>query len=301
MGDKRFLVLILALVAALGFSSAASAQNGWIWFDQSQVKQKQQQDQKTPPGPAPIHDLTGMWAVLGDGIQAGGVQAVPNDGKPQHQLPYTPHGLEVYKSHKPLEGVDAVDAGQENDPRELCDPLGVPHLNHYQVRQTQIFQDNVKVVILYQYDNRWRLIWTDGRELPKLVEGGVQIGKEVREQRFYGYSVGKWTDNSTLVAQTIGTMPEDRVWLDSTGRPISDQIVTTETWHRVDAGTLEVSETINDPKMYTKPWATLNKLTMKLLNPSTDIMEFYCSPVERNRYNQLTDGPDPNAKTPGKK
>ena len=45
MSDKRFLVLMLALVAMLAFSSAASAQNGWIWFDQSQVKQKQQQEE----------------------------------------------------------------------------------------------------------------------------------------------------------------------------------------------------------------------------------------------------------------
>ncbi len=196
-------------------------------------------------------------------------------GSRKHQLLHTPYGLQLYKSHKALEGFDAVGPGQENDPRELCDPLGMPHVNHYQDRQTMIFQDNVKVVVLYQYDNRWRIIWTDGRELPKLVDGGVQIGKDIREQRFYGYSVGKWTDDTTLVVQTIGTMPEDRVWLDSTGRPLSDQLVTTETYHRVDADSIELSETINDPKVYTKPWVTLNKLSMKLLDPRTDVMEFY--------------------------
>ena len=25
---------------------------------------------------------------------------MPNDGKPEHQLPYTPYGLETYKSHE---------------------------------------------------------------------------------------------------------------------------------------------------------------------------------------------------------
>ncbi len=48
------------------------------------------------------------------------------------------------------------------------------------------------------------------------------------------------------------------------------------------------------PKIYVKPWATLDKLKMRLLDPRTDVMEFYCSPVERSRYNNLTDGPDLN-------
>ncbi|PYU20856.1 MAG: hypothetical protein DMG30_19705 [Acidobacteria bacterium] len=292
MGDRRFVILLLLLLAVL-YPSSDFAQNGWIWFDSSPGRQRQQsQENQKPSAPAPRHNISGMWYA--NAVQAGGVLTMPNDGRPEHQPPYTPYGLQLYKSHKPLEGFDAVPPGQENDPRELCDPLGVPHVNHYQNRQTQIFQDDVKVVILYQYDNHWRNIWTDGRELPKVIDGGVQIGNETREQRFYGYSVGKWVDDTTLVAETVGTMPEDRVWLDATGRPLSDQVEVTETYHRVNYDTLEFSEMIDDPKIYTKPWATLDKLRMRLLDPRTDVMEFYCSPVERMRYNNLTDGPDPN-------
>ena len=86
-------------------------------------------------------------------------------------------------------GADAVLPTQDNDPKNRCEPLGVPRYNHYNIRVTQIFQDDYKVAILYQYHNRWRVIWTDGRELPKLVDGGVQIGDEVREQRFFGHQV----------------------------------------------------------------------------------------------------------------
>ena len=230
-----------------------------------------------------------MWGPAGGataGSQAGGVDAVPNDGKPQHQVPYTSYGLQMYKSHKALEGFDAVAPGQQTDPRELCEPLGFPRVNHYQIRLTQIFQDDYKVAILYQYDNRWRIIWTDGRPLPKLTENGIQIGEDLKEQRFYGYSVGKWVDDTTLVVETVGTMPEDRVWLDSTGRPISDQVHVTETLHRVDYDTLQWSETIEDPKMFTKPWVTLDKFPLKLKDPRTDVMEYYCSPVEQQRYDQ---------------
>jgi hypothetical protein len=255
---------------------------------------------KKASGPAPSHDVSGTWTPLpteGSLSQSGGVLAMPNDGKPEHQLPYTPYGLQVYKSHKPLEGIDSkaenlnvVDITDYNDPREKCEPLGFPRMNHYDVRQIQIFQNEFKVAMLYQYDKRYRVIWTDGRELPTLVEGGVHLGKgwgadsgHTREQRFYGYSVGKWTDDTTLVVDTVGTMPEDRVWLDPTGRPISDQIHVTETFHRVDNDHLDWTEEINDPKMYTKPWVTM-RAHLALEDPHKDVMEMYCSPVEIQKY-----------------
>ena len=239
--------------------------------------------------PAPRRSLAGTWgpaAGPGAGTQASGVQLKPNDGKPENQLPYTPYGLELYRSHKALEGVDSVLPGQDNDPRNRCEPLGVPRYNHYNVRLIQFFQDDYKVVILYSYDNRWRVIWTDGRELPKLAEGGVQMAGEIREQRFFGYSAGRWVDDYTLEVQTVGTMPEDRAWLDSTGRPISEQVRVTETFRRVDYDTLVWSETVEDPKVYTRPWETM-RLPMRLHDPRTDIMEYYCSPQDQDNYNKV--------------
>jgi hypothetical protein len=239
--------------------------------------------------PAPRRNLVGTWgpaAGPGAGTQANGVQLKPNDGKPENQLPYTPFGLELYKSHKALEGIDAVIPGQDNDPRNRCEPLGVPRYNHYNLRLAQIFQDDYKVVILYSYDNRWRVIWTDGRELPKVSDGVVELGGEIREQRFFGYSVGRWIDDYTLEVQTLGTMPDDRVWLDSTGRPISDQMRVTETFRRVDYDTLVWSETVEDPKVYTKPWDTM-RLPMRLQDPRTDIMEYFCSPQDQENYNKV--------------
>src|SRR5580692_11617878 len=66
---------------------------------------------ETKSAPAPYHDLSGTWEPAnapGDGIQPIGAKAMPSDGKPEHQLPYTPLGLATYKSHKALDGVDAV-------------------------------------------------------------------------------------------------------------------------------------------------------------------------------------------------
>ena len=224
------------------------------------------------------------------------MKAMPNDGKPQHQLPYTPYGEQVYKSHHALEGADAVLPGEFNDPRDKCEPMGFPRMNFYNLRETQILQNEYKIAMLYEYATTWRVIWTDGRELPKLVDGGVMIGKETKEPRYYGYSVGKWVDDTTLVIQTTGMMGEERVWLDTAGRPISDQLRVEERLHRVDHDHLEWTVTIDDPKMYTKPWIAMNKFPMKLEDPHKDIMEQYCSPSEMERYNKIFGDPSSGAK-----
>jgi len=237
-------------------------------------------DQPAASGPAPRHDMSGTWEPangFSDGIQQLGVKAMPNDGKPEHELPYTPLGLATYQSHKALEGKDSVLPAFQNDPRNLCEPLGFPRANHYNLRLTQILQNEFKLVVLYEYAQTWRLIWTDGRENPT----------DIVEPRFYGYSAGRWVDDTTLVVDTVGMMPEDRVWLDSTGRPISDAARVEERWHRVSQDILELSSTIDDPKMYTRPWVAMDRFPMKLADPHTDVDEMYCSPVEMARYNEL--------------
>ena len=278
--------LLVAMAPGLGVSSFAQNGAPGGWLDPVWVK---------PPiiaanrKPAPRRSLVGTWGPAGGpgvGTQGGGVQLKPNNGRPENQLPYTPAGLELYKSHKALEGIDAVLPADGNDPRNRCEPLGVPRYNHYNIRIIQIFQDEYKVVMAYQFDNRWRVIWTDGRELPKLVDGGVTVGGELREQRFFGYSVGRWLDDQTLEVQTVGTMPEDRVWLDSTGRPISDQARIIETFRRVDNDTLVWSERIDDPKVYSAPWESM-RMPMRLHDPRTDIQEYTCSPAEQEAYNRI--------------
>jgi hypothetical protein len=231
------------------------------------------------PGPAPKHDISGTWEPAqgpGAGIQANGPRDMPYDGKPEHDPPYSALGLQMLKQHKPLFGYAAVLESLNNDPRGKCDPLGFPRADFYQVRHTQIMQDQDKVVILYQFEKRWRVIWTDGRELPK----------EVPEPRWYGYAVGKWVDDNTLVVTTIGTMGDERAWLDETGRPQSDAMRVEETFHRVDHDHLELSVTVDDPKMYTRPWVAINKFPMKLQSREYDVTEMMCIPSEIEQYSK---------------
>jgi hypothetical protein len=109
-------------------------------------------------------------------------------------------------------------------------------------------------------------------------------------------------DDNTLVVRTVGMMPEDRVWLDLAGRPISDALRVEERFHRVNHDRLELTVTIDDPKMYTKPWIAMDKFPMRLADPHRDVMEVYCSPFEMERYNKLFGNPTsaPGESTTGK-
>ena len=280
----RMMTLTAALLGAallLPVEAVAQDKTGATWPSPVPTRSPVAEKDKKP---APKRTINGMWSALRLGNQSGGVQLKPNNGKPENELPYTPYGLQVYRSHKPLEGKDSVDPADNNDPRTKCEPLGFPRYNHYDLG-IQVFQDEQKVAVLYNFDNRWRMIWTDGRPLPKVVDGGVEIDGEYREARWFGYSVGRWIDDYTLEVVTVGTMPEDRVWLDNTGRPISDKARITERFHRLDNDTMEWSETIDDPKIYTRPWETM-RLRMTLQDPRIDLMTRYCSPVEIDNYNK---------------
>jgi hypothetical protein len=90
-------------------------------------------------------------------------------------------------------------------------------------------------------------------------------------------------DDYTFVVETIGLNPKS--WLDHAGRPHSADIRITEEFHRVDSDIMELTMTINDPKMYTEPWKALNKLTLHLQPADFDIQELLCSPTEMSDYN----------------
>jgi hypothetical protein len=79
-----------------------------------------------------------------------------------------------------------------------------------------------------------------------------------------------------------------------------------ERFHRVNRDRLELTVTIDDPKMYTKPWIAMNKFPMRLADPHRDVMEVYCSPSEMEKYDKLFANPTsapaspPGGDTPGR-
>jgi len=284
-------VLAVLIFSLLGHSQTAPSQS------------KALQDQKTAPAgpaaesvdvdgwgrpiatpvidksaPAPRQDISGTWDPGDRGIQPLGSSAMPEDGKPEHRLPFTALGQEALNRTKPSNTVRSVLPAETNDPVVTCDPQGMPREDLYELRTTQILQTPVKIAVLYEFTKIWRVIWTDGRELPKDPE-----------PRWFGYSVGKWVDDYTLLVETTGL--DERTWIDRAGRPHSSDLRVEERFHRVDRDHLELTVTINDPQMYTKPWVALDRLQFNLQPANFDVREMICSPSELAEYNKVIGNP----------
>ena len=243
------------------------------------------------PAPAPKRDISGIWEPArgpGDGIRATGAGDMPSDGKPEHELPYTSAGRAAFLANKPTFGVTMVPSALTNDPMPGCDPQGFPRVVLHNFRTSRIIQTPDSIVVLYEFNHKWRNIWTDGRPLPKDPLNPSWGGPDPAEPRWWGYSTGKWVDDYTFVAESNGF--NDNTWLDNAGRPHSDALHVIEEYKRTDHDHVVLKITIDDPKYYTKPWVALT-LPLRLQPAGFDIHEMECVPSETAKYNKLFANP----------
>lgn len=263
---KPFVVYAIALVTLLACPSVGLAQS---W--NSPGLSAQEFKAMPPGGPAPRRDLTGIWDA-GPGGVGGAAQEAEREAA---RAPFTPLGEEMVKLNKPGNGPRMARVAEINDPLStLGDPTGFPRLVNYELRLVQIAQTPNQVLMLYMFEKRWRVIWTDGRALPKDPD-----------PRWYGYSVGRWEDDSTFVVETVGM--DDRTWLDNSGSPHSTALRVEERYRRVNQNTLELTVVIDDPQVYTKPWMARSRLPLRLMPPGTDFMEMIPSASEAQAYQQV--------------
>jgi hypothetical protein len=150
------------------------------------------------------------------------------------------------------------------DPQARGWPNGVPRLHYYGTCEgsmggpIQIMQAPGSVVFLYEVQHEHRVVPLDGRPQP---------GKDIK--LWLGSSRGRW-DGNTLVIEV--TNHNDSTRFDVVGNFHSDQMRVTERWTYVDEDTLQYRATIDDPKVYTRPW-TLG-VTHKRCPAGTEIMEY---------------------------
>jgi hypothetical protein len=151
------------------------------------------------------------------------------------------------------------------NPATLCLPHGLPKTDLMSYAPFKIIQTPGLIVVLYELDNAFRQIYTDGRSLPKDPQ-----------PTWGGYSIGRW-DGDTLVVDAAGF--NDRTRLDGVGHPHSESLHIQERFHRRDFGHLDVAITIDDPVWYTKPFTVK---TTEILLPDNDVLETVCNENERD-------------------
>jgi hypothetical protein len=206
---------------------------------------------RTPDGQP---DIQGYWGQRSDittySIQAGvedrdehtriGGQA-PQKGKPivdpaDAKIPYQPWAAEKAEFHhaqhlKPSKP-------EFFDPVSRCFQEGIPRINYQ--GNMRIIQTPKYITILHEFGHHYRVIYLDGRPA---------LGDTLK--LWMGDSRGRWEGN-TLVVEV--TNHNDRTWFDIVGSFHSDAMKVVERWTFADPKRIDYLATIEDAKVYTRPW-----------------------------------------------
>ena len=187
-------------------------------------------------------------------------------------------GVGQFNANKPGKGPRQAPPAFGNDPLGDANPPGLLRTLVY-FRPIDMIQRPDRIVQLFEYAHFWRTIWTDGRAVP-----------EDPGPYWYGYSVGRW-EGDTLVVQTVGL--DARAWLDEWGTPFSEEAKITERWRKVDANTVQMTITVDDPRTFAKPW-TSDPRTLRLQpkgSPNGEVLEVIFAPMDEKEFNERVRNP----------
>ena len=207
-------------------------------------------------------DFNGVWdrPRVGDVTKNGNSCGSGSKGCKQEgagELSFTAWGLAQFKDQHKF------------DYSAYCQPWGYTRAwqTEYPV---EIMQTPERVAILWESNNVFHMVPTDGRGHPKDLEPS-----------WMGNSIGKY-EGDTLVIDTIGF--NGKTWIDTAEHPSSDALHVVERIKHIDADHLSYEVTWEDPKAYTKP--IKNTRTFARMKPGSEIMEWWC--MENNK--DLLDG-----------
>ena len=127
------------------------------------------------------------------------------------------------------------------DPLAQCYIPGVPRVMYLDF-PFQIFQTPRAIAMAFEWSLDYRLILTDGSGHPNTF--GVDS--------WMGDSRGRW-DGDTLIVDVAGQ--NDKTWFDMAGDFHSDALHVVERYRMTGPDTIQYEATIDDSKVFTKPWS----------------------------------------------
>jgi hypothetical protein len=219
---------------------------------------------RTPDG-AP--DLSGIWqsnntanwdleahaASKGPVFALGAAFSVPpglgvvaGDGV----IPYLPDALAKKKANG--------ESWTTLDPEVKCYMPGIPRAT-YMPFPFQIVQAADHILMTYEFASASRVVRMNSKE-------------QSPAPAWMGWSIGRW-DGETLVIEVTDHMEE--TWFDRAGNHHSDALKVTERYSAVDANTLQYEATIEDPKVFSRPW-TISMPLYRRREPDIQLMEYKC-------------------------
>jgi hypothetical protein len=166
------------------------------------------------------------------------------------QIPYTPEAL-ARKQENAAHWID-------RDPELKCYLPGIPRAM-YMPYPFQVTQSSSKIQMAYTFTNAARTVHLDKVEGPP-------------DDTWMGHSVGRW-EGDTLVVDV--THFNDKTWFDRAGNFHSDALHVVERFTPITPDALRYEATIEDPKVFTRPW----KIAMPIyrrLEPNIQLLDYPC-------------------------
>ena len=184
-------------------------------------------------------------------VALGAVGAVPPGvGVVEGDLPYRQEALATKRENQAN--------WLTRDPEIKCYLPGVPRAT-YMPYPFQIAHSASSLLISYEYAGAVRDVFMKDPG-PAPVDSWM------------GQSVGRW-DGDTLVIDVTGF--NDQTWFDRAGNFHSDALHVVERYTRTSRDLIAYEATIEDPKVFTRPW----KMSMALYRrqePNAQLMDFKC-------------------------
>ena len=225
-----------------------------------------------------LPDLQGIWQVMNTaaedleshparkGVPAG-LSVVEGD-----KIPYLPAAAAKKKeNYGKSQTANPLDFNSAADPLAKCLFPGVPRIT-YLPHPFQIFEFQDQVVIVYEYLHLTRFVFMDPAPAP---------AADVID--FYmGYSRGKWEGNTLVVDNTNFN---EETWFDKAGNFHSDALHVVERFTRIGPETMTYDVTIEDPKVFSRPW----KMSMPLYRrqeKSARLLEYECYDFRENELSR---------------
>ena len=194
----------------------------------------------------PVPSLAAWFAMpAGQGIVEG------------NEIPYQPWALK--KKQENFNQRLKVDSRAAGDPELKCFMPGVPRAT-YMPYPFQILQGSSKyIMVAYEFASASRVIHMD--DLPRSDVGS-----------WMGESRGRW-DGDTLVVDVKDF--NDLTWFDRAGNFHSEDLHVVERYTPMSPSHLMYEATIEDPKVFTRPWKIRLPLYRRI-EPGVRLMEFKC-------------------------
>jgi hypothetical protein len=176
-------------------------------------------------------------------------------------IPYLPAALEQKRKN--------FEQRESADPRLKCWTLGTPRGIYYP-EPFQIFQRDRDLTVVFQFGQSVRTIHTNGTLHPVVTDNEFYLGD----------SRGHW-EGDTLVVDV--TDFNEETWLDRAGNFHSSALHVVERWTLLDPNTIEYKATLEDPKVFSRPWNIL-VLLHRHRERDFQLIENYCFTLDYDPY-----------------